>query len=143
MKEANKTVCRPAKTSGTPRRVRRPALKSLRAGAQAPIWRQNLAVSRVQLRAFCRRWKIRELALFGSVLRRDFTPDSDVDVLVTFASTARPTLLDLAHMQSELETLFGRKVDLVSRRGVQASRNSMRRQSILATAETVHSQVSC
>jgi predicted nucleotidyltransferase len=84
------------------------------------------------MREFCRRWKIVELALFGSVLRKDFRPDSDVDVLVTFAPTAHPTLLDLAHMQTELKTLFGREVDLLTRRGVEASREPVGRQGIMS-----------
>lgn len=98
----------------------------------------QLSISRAQLRDFCRRWAVTELALFGSVLRKDFRPDSDVDVLVTFAPTAHPTLLDLAHMQRELAALLGREVDLLTRRGVESSRNSIRRESILASAKTVY-----
>lgn len=110
----------------------------LQTKTQSSPLRDNLLISRAQLRDFCERWAITELALFGSVLRKDFRPNSDVDVLVTFAPTAHPTLLDLAHMQSELETLFGRKVDLLTRRGVESSRNPIRRQGILSSAETVY-----
>ena len=88
--------------------------------------------------AFCHRWQIVEFALFGSVLREDFRSDSDVDVLVTFAPEARWTLFDFVQMQRELETMLGRKVDLVSRRGLEASRNYIRRQAILSSAEVVH-----
>ena len=87
---------------------------------------------------FCRQWKITELALFGSVLRPDFGPDSDVDVLVVFDPAARHTLFDMVRMQDELEEILGRKVDLVSRRGVERSRNYVRKQAILASAETVY-----
>jgi predicted nucleotidyltransferase len=88
--------------------------------------------------AFCRRHGIVELALFGSVLRDDFRPDSDVDVLVSFAPDARPTLFDLVDMQDELRSLFGREVDLLTRRGVEASRNPERRQAILSSAERLY-----
>ncbi len=87
---------------------------------------------------FCRRWKITEFALFGSVLRDDFGPTSDVDVLVTFASDAHWSLLDHVAMQDELMDLYGRKVDLVSRRGIERSRNAIRRRDILHSAEIIY-----
>jgi predicted nucleotidyltransferase len=87
---------------------------------------------------FCRRWKIAEFALFGSVLRDDFRLDSDVDVLVTFAPDAEWGLFDMVDMQDALEKIFGRKVDLVSRRGIEASRNYIRRKAILSSAEVIH-----
>ena len=67
----------------------------------------NLTFSEGTLAKFCQRWKIVELALFGSLLRDDFRPDSDVDVLVKFAPDARWTLLDFVTMQDELSLLFG------------------------------------
>jgi len=87
---------------------------------------------------FCHRWKITRFALFGSVLRDDFQPESDVDVLVDFAEDARWTLFDLVSMQEELEAIFGREVDLVSRRGIEHSRNPVRREAILSSAEVVY-----
>ena len=87
---------------------------------------------------FCQRWQITELALFGSVLRDDFGPDSDVDVLVSFGESARHTLFDLDDMEHELKEIFGRKVDLVSRRGIEASRNYLRRNSILKSAQVIY-----
>jgi predicted nucleotidyltransferase len=87
---------------------------------------------------FCRRWQIAELALFGSVLRDDFRPDSDVDVLVTFAPTADWSLFDHIAMEEELSNLLGRKVDLVSRRAVERSTNWIRREAILTTAEPLY-----
>jgi predicted nucleotidyltransferase len=87
---------------------------------------------------FCHRWQIVELALFGSVLRDDFRPDSDVDVLVTFAPDARWGLFDLVHMQDELKAIFEREVDLVSRRGIEASRNYIRRKAILDSTEVIY-----
>jgi uncharacterized protein len=62
----------------------------------------------VELEELCRRWQVSELALFGSVLRDDFRPDSDVDVLVTFAPGAHWSLFDRVRMQKELESILGR-----------------------------------
>jgi predicted nucleotidyltransferase len=90
------------------------------------------------LEAFCRRWKITELALFGSILREDFGPDSDVDVLVTFAEEAGWSLFDRVEMRDELAELLGRRVDLVSRRAVEDSHNWIRREAILGSAETFY-----
>lgn len=90
------------------------------------------------LEAFCRRWKIIELSLFGSVLRDDFGPESDVDVLVTFSTDARWTLFDYGDMQEELATLFGHPVDLVNRQAVEASPNWIRRRAILESAELLY-----
>jgi len=89
---------------------------------------------------FCQRWKIRELALFGSVLRDDFTPDSDLDVLVAFAPDADWGLLDHVQMQQELQNLFQRDVDLVSKRALERSPNWLRRQEILTTAQILFSE---
>ena len=86
---------------------------------------------------FCRRWKIRELALFGSVLRPDFRPDSDVDVLVTFADDSDWGLLAHMQMQQELANLLQRPVDLVSKRALERSCNWMRRNAILSTAQVL------
>ncbi len=91
-----------------------------------------------RLESFCRKWDVVELALFGSVLREDFTPTGDVDVLVTLAEGSHHGLFDLVEMKQELEALLGRKVDLVSRRGVEASRNALRRRAILDSARVVY-----
>ena len=71
---------------------------------------------------FCRRWKVAELSLFGSALREDFRPDSDVDLLVSFAPGVTRDFDDLLTMKEELQTLFGRAVDLVERRLVEDER---------------------
>ncbi len=91
-----------------------------------------------RLAEFCRRNRIRRLSLFGSVLRDDFRPDSDVDVLVEFESDAHWSLLDLVSMQNELEKLIGREVDLVERAAVEQSENYIRRKSILKNLEVVY-----
>ena len=98
----------------------------------------HIIVPKKQIEEFCRRWQIAELALFGSVLRDDFGPDSDLDVLVSFRKEARPTLFDMVHMEEELKEVFGRKIDLISRRGIEASQNNLRRKAILESAEVVY-----
>ena len=87
---------------------------------------------------FCRRWKITEFGLFGSVLRDDFQPDSDVDVLVTFAPDTRWSLFDLVEMQEELSRLLNRDVDLVEREAVVKSPNYIRRRNILQSAQVIY-----
>ena len=91
-----------------------------------------------RIAAFCNRWQIVELAFFGSVLRNDFGPESDVDVLVRFDPQARHTLFDLVQIQDELSALFGRKVDLIERVAVEQSPNYIRRKTILQSAETIY-----
>ena len=88
----------------------------------------NIEISQQKIADFCRKWKVTELALFGSVLNRDFRPDSDIDVLVSFSENAQWSLFDLVHMQDELKEIFGREVDLVEKA---ALRNPFRRYSIL------------
>jgi predicted nucleotidyltransferase len=78
----------------------------------------HVQISPEQIEAFCRKWKIGEFALFGSVLREDFRPDSDVDVLVEFEPDANASLFDFARMQDELSGMFGREVDLVEKGAV-------------------------
>ena len=89
------------------------------------------------IRAFCRKWKIRELAVFGSILRDDFRPDSDVDFLVTFEEGAKWDLFDRADMEEELAAIVGRPVDFVDRSTIESSRNRFRKREILSTAERV------
>jgi uncharacterized protein len=90
------------------------------------------------LAEFCQRWKIRELAVFGSILRDDFKPESDIDVLVTFTEDADWGLFDHVHIEQELQTLFKREVDLVSRRAIERSPNWIRRKNILNTAQAIY-----
>ena len=98
----------------------------------------RIAIPAEGIAAFCERWQVTELALFGSVLREDFGPDSDIDVLVSFDQAARHTLLDMVRMEEELKTLFGREVDLAERAGIEMSRNYIRRRAILQSAETIY-----
>ena len=91
-----------------------------------------------RIATFCKRWRVAELSLFGSVVRDDFGPDSDVDVLVSFDPGARHTLLDMVRMQDELSRILGRQVDLVTRAAVEGSRNHIRKKAILESLEVIH-----
>jgi len=95
----------------------------------------NLEMSSERLEAFCRKWQVRELSLFGSILRDDFSPQSDVDVLVSFADDAPWSLWDFTAMRDELSVLVGRPVDLVEREGL---RNPFRRHTILKIRKVVY-----
>jgi len=96
---------------------------------------RNIDVPMEKIAEFCRKWRIRRLSLFGSVLREDFGPDSDVDVLVSFEPDSTWDLFDLVDMRDELVTLFDREVDLVEEEGL---RNPFRRSSILSTRQVVY-----
>jgi predicted nucleotidyltransferase len=98
----------------------------------------KVKVPKAKIAEFCKRWNVSELAIFGSALRADFRPDSDVDILVSFAPEAEVSLFDMVHMQDELKEIFGRDVDLISKRGVENSRNYLRRKAILESAQVIH-----
>ena len=87
---------------------------------------KNINLPLSQIREFCQRWQIVEFALFGSVLRDDFRPDSDIDCLVVFAPNSQNSLLDLVTMEWQLEDIFHRKVDLVTKQAVIDSPNWIR-----------------
>jgi len=88
-----------------------------------------------KIKDFCQRWKIVEFSLFGSVLRDDFRPDSDVDILVRFETDYEKTLFDLVEMRDELKEMFGRDIDLVQEDGLV---NPYRRRTILSSKEVVY-----
>jgi hypothetical protein len=87
---------------------------------------------------FCDRWQVTEFALFGSVVRDDFRPDSDIDVMVQFHPEAHPTFSSLDKMEAELKTIFHREIDLITRQGIETSRNYLRRQEILSSAQVIY-----
>jgi predicted nucleotidyltransferase len=94
-----------------------------------------IEIDKDRLRDFCRRWKITEFALFGSSVRPgEFRPDSDVDVLVTFAAEDEHDFGHYLQMKDELRDIFGRDVDIASRSGVEQMRNYLRREAILESA---------
>jgi hypothetical protein len=96
---------------------------------------QNLEINQERIKEFCQRWKIAEFSLFGSVLREDFNPGSDVDVLISFEPDIPWSLFDWMDMIEELKSIFGRKVDLVEKDVI---RNPFRRHEILTTREVVY-----
>ena len=87
---------------------------------------------------FCKRWKVVEFALFGSAVREDFSARSDIDALVTFASKSDWSLFDHVEMRQELKALFGREVDLITRRALEHSRNDLLRNEILGTLKVLY-----
>ena len=94
----------------------------------------NIKFPKRSLQQFCERYQVRRLALFGSVLRNDFRPDSDVDVLVVFEPSAMVTFMTLGRMQRELSTIFQRPVDLVPQDGLKLAIRS----SVIADSEEVY-----
>src|SRR5688572_16352173 len=95
------------------------------------------------IRDFCKRWKIKELSIFGSILRDDFRPDSDVDFLAKFEEcpeVAEYDLFDEIHMRDELSAIVGRQVDLVDRSVIEASPNPFVRAELLTTAQPVYAK---
>ena len=98
----------------------------------------RLGISDEALEAFCRKWKIAQLELFGSALRDDFTDASDIDLLYVTAADAGWSLFDHVEAEVELTDLMGRKVDLVSRRAIESSENYIRRRDILENTRVVY-----
>ena len=90
--------------------------------------------------AFCKRWQVVEFALFGSALRDDFSAHSDIDALVSFAPQSNWGLFEHMQMKQELKELFGREVDLVTRRALEQSRNALLRSKILNTAKVLYAE---
>lgn len=99
---------------------------------------QNIDVSKEEIAHFCQHWHITEFALFGSVLRDDFRPDSDIDVLVTFAPDAKRGLSETLQMKEELQAIFGRKVDFIVKAAIERSENWLRRKNILESAQVIY-----
>lgn len=93
-----------------------------------------------QIEQICQQWQIEELALFGSVLRKDFNPQSDIDVLVTFAEDAKITFFDLDAIEKQLSKLFNRSVDVVTKRAIEQSHNWIRQKNILENAQIIYEQ---
>jgi len=91
-----------------------------------------------EIEAFCTRWKVRELCLFGSVLRDDFRPDSDVDVLISIPPESSPSWSEWIEMEDELRGIFNNKVDLVSKSAVEKSENPYRKRHILSHLERLY-----
>lgn len=97
--------------------------------------KKKIRIPRKKIAEFCRRWGVVEFSLFGSILRDDFRPDSDVDVLVTFSPEAQISLFDLVQMKIDLEKIFHRPVDVIEK---DALENPFRKREILRTAKVVY-----
>ena len=100
--------------------------------------RPHIKIPGGKIADFCRKWQVRELSLFGSVLSDGFRHDSDIDIMVDFEPGAERSLFDTASMIDELREIFGRDVDLLTRRAVEQSRNYIRRKAILSTMEIIY-----
>ncbi|HUT28781.1 MAG TPA: nucleotidyltransferase domain-containing protein [Sedimentisphaerales bacterium] len=98
----------------------------------------HIRLSKEKIERFCRRNNVLELSLFGSALRDDFGPDSDVDMLVEFKQGKEPDLMEIVRIENELSEILHRKVDLVERVSVERSENYIRRRHILQSVETVY-----
>ena len=101
---------------------------------------KSIEIPQHKIAQFCQRWGIHELAFFGSVLRDDFTPESDIDVLVSFRDGKRFSFSDLANMEQELEAILGRPVDVGTRRSVEEDENYIRRKAILDSAQVIYAE---
>lgn len=101
---------------------------------------KNIQLPMDKIAEFCDRWQVTEFALFGSVLRDDFRPDSDIDVLVTWQPDANLTFAKLMYMEQELAAMLGRPVDLVSKEAIEQSLNYLRRKAILNSAEIIYAR---
>jgi hypothetical protein len=99
-----------------------------------------IEIPKTELAAFCEKWRIRKLEFFGSVLRDDFGPESDIDMLATFDHDASLSLFDLVDAELELQDIFGRPVDLLERTTVEHSENWIRRRRILDSARMVYAR---
>jgi uncharacterized protein len=107
---------------------------------QNPTIQTRLGLSSQEVATFCQQWGITKMALFGSILRDDFRVDSDIDLLITFAPSARQGLLTLAKIKYELESQLQRPVDLIPEASIQMSDNWIRQREILSTAQTIYEQ---
>lgn len=97
-----------------------------------------IALPMEKIAEFCHQWQVTEFALFGSVLRDDFRSDSDIDVMVQFHPDAHITFHTLDQMEAELQTIFHREVDLITRQGIETSRNYLRRHEIFSSAQVIY-----
>lgn len=100
--------------------------------------RSRLGIEDDLLADFCQKWKIVRVEIFGSALREDFRPESDVDLLVTFTEDAPWSLLDIVHLEDELSRLLGRRTEIAERRAIEQSTNPFRRRGILGSAQLLY-----
>jgi predicted nucleotidyltransferase len=106
----------------------------------APLVKNLPALPLPAIAKFCQQHHIRKLSLFGSVLRDDFGPESDVDVIAEFESTFCYSLIDLLRMEEQLSLIFRWPVDLSDRQSIEEDPNYLRRRAILHSAQVVYAQ---
>ena len=104
----------------------------------SPKIQTRLGLSSTEISTFCQRWGVSAMALFGSILRDDFTQESDIDILITFTPNVRQGLLTLAKIKYELENRLHRPVDITIKESIETSDNWIRRREILTTAQTIY-----
>ena len=100
--------------------------------------KNTLLLPEEKIRDFCRKWRIKELAVFGSILRDDFRPDSDIDFLVSFHEGCKPPWPQVLDLEDELVAMVKHPVDVIERRNVETSENYIKRKHILGSAETIY-----
>ena len=127
-----------ARLTMTTSRYTRSLKRSILAEQRDNPMKPRIDIPHEALAALSARWQVAELALFGSFLRPDFGPASDIDILVRFRPEASHTLLDLAEMEHEFGIAFGRKADLVERATVERSSKYIGRRAILGTVKTIY-----
>ncbi len=93
-----------------------------------------------EIKQFCSKWNIKELSVFGSALTDKFNKDSDIDILVSFYDNSHYGLFELSDMKAELQKIFGREVDLVTRKSVERSPNFLRSNSILSNLKLIYAE---
>jgi len=91
-----------------------------------------------KIKDFCKKWGISEFSIFGSYIRNELREDSDVDVLISFKDNVKYTLFDMVHIQKELENMFERKVDVITKKGLENSRNHIRKKAIFNEAKLIY-----
>jgi predicted nucleotidyltransferase len=99
---------------------------------------QRLGINGEQLDSFCQENCIQELSVFGSVLRDDFNEESDIDILVSYHSSASVGLLESVELREKLSKLFKRKVDLLSKKAIEKSKNWLKKDIILNSAVIIY-----
>ena len=98
----------------------------------------KIYINEEKIKEICRNYSIIELSLFGSALRRDFSSDSDIDLLVEFMPGSGISLFDIVDLKREFEKLFGREVDIVSKTAIKRSRNHLRKKGILENYKVIY-----
>ena len=93
-----------------------------------------------KIKKFCNKWKITEFSLFGSYITDKYTDKSDIDVLIDFDNSAKYGFFEMTEMKEELELIYGREIDLLTRNGIEKSKNLIRKESILNILKKIYAE---